>query len=147
MSTIELLFAFLIIVNFGVLFILVSLLKDIATMKLLTQQLHGVFGNVLTKLSTHEVMLAKVGNAFNELTALMGSVVDKMNFLDNSNQMGSLYRTMDGKFAGSSLEDLLKKIQAAGQEQNYLSQEEIEGLRRLFENDDDDESDDESFNL
>ena len=147
MSIIELLFAFLVVLNFGMLFILISLIKDLATMKLLVQQLHGVFGNVLTKLSSQELMLAKVGNAFNELTTLMGSVVDKLNFFDGP-PMGSVYRTMDGKFTGSTLEELIKKIQSAGQEQNYLSPEEVDGLRKLFEDDadEDDDEDDDTFN-
>lgn len=144
MSVIELLLAAVIISNIILLFIVISLVRDLVTMKMMIQQVHMAFGNVMNKLSGHDILLAKIGNAFNELTTTLGNVVDKLTMLESfPPHMGSLYRTMDGKYTGSTLEELIKKIQASGEEQSYLSQDELDSLRRLFEDEDDD--DDESI--
>jgi hypothetical protein len=140
MSVIELLLAGVIILNIVLLFVLISLVRDLVAMKMMVQQVHSAFGAVMNKLGSHDILLAKIGNAFNELTSTMGNVVDKLTMLEQfPPQMGSLYRTMDGKYIGSTLEDLIKKIQASGEEQTYLSPDELDGLRKLFDDDDDDD--------
>lgn len=148
MSAIHILLVGTLVLNCFLLFLLISVVKDLVTVKMLTQQtqqqLHSALIGIINKQNAHDMMLSKIGNGFNELTSLLGNIVDKLSFFESfSPKNGSIYRTMDGKFAGASLEDLIKKIQDAGEEQTYLSQEEIDGLRKLFEDDDDDEEENE----
>lgn len=136
------------LVNLILLFLCLSLYKDIISMKLLTQQLHQAMAGLATRAHQQEVILHKISGSFNEFTHLVGNVVDRLDdvsmFSPNMNMMksGMLYRTLDGKYAGSSLEDLLNKIKKDGAESNYLSEEEIEQLRRMFSQDEEEDSDD-----
>lgn len=141
MNSTDILLAGVAVLNIVLLFLLISLVKDVMMLKLLSQQLQTTMTAIGNKINMHDVMLVKIGNAFNELTLMLGTLVDKFSMMDDRSQSGSLYRTMDGKYMGTSLEDLIKKIQADGAEQSYLSQDEIEGLKRLFEDMDDNEDD------
>lgn len=146
MNTITILLIGLMVLNIILLFLLISVVKDLVLMKMITQQLHSGFASLLNRLNNQDVLLNKIGNAFNDMTNTISSMIDKLSIFDHMPpNVGSVYRTVDGKYAGSTLEDLLKKIQAAGEEQNYLSQEELDGLRKLFEDDDEDEEEGEDY--
>jgi len=139
------------LINIILLFLCLSLYKDIISVKLLTQQLHQAMAGLAMRNQQQEILLQKLSNSFNEFTNLMGNVVDR---LDDFPLMGMppmkgggmVYRTLDGKYAGSSLEDLMKKIKDDGAEGNYLSEEEIEQLRRMFNEDDMEDDSDDDFN-
>ena len=131
---------FLVLVNFIVLIGLVLLIRDIVSIKLLSTQVHNALGNVVGRMQQQDIYLNKLGNAFSQFTSLIEGVVDKINDQDMMGpRQGMLYRTIDGKYAASSLEDLVNKIKTDGAEDNYLSKDEIDDLRRLFEDDDDEE--------
>jgi hypothetical protein len=57
-----------------------------------------------------------------------------------------MFRTIDGKYAAPSLEKLIEKIKKDGAEGEYLSEDELDGLRQLFEENDDEDVDDNEFN-
>lgn len=139
------------LVNLILLFLCLSLYKDIISMKLLTQQLHQAMAGLSARAHQQEIVIHKLASSFNEFTNLVGSVVDRLDDFPlmgmNPNMMrgGMVYRTLDGKYAGSSLEDLINKIKKDGVEDNYLSEEEIEKLRQMF-NDEDEDDDSNEFN-
>lgn len=137
---ITLIVGFLVLVNFIVLIGLILLIRDIVSIKLLSTQVHNALGNVVGRMQQQDIYLNKLGNAFGQFTSLIEGMVDKMNDQDMMGpRQGMLYRTIDGKYAASSLEDLVNKIKNDGAEDNYLSKDEIDDLRRLFEDDDDEE--------
>jgi hypothetical protein len=87
------------------------------------------------RLTTYEKYFDKLGTGLNQLVAIM-----------NSSSMDSpgyhtMYRTMDGKYTATSIEDLLAKIRRDGLEKEYLSDEEIDGLRKMFQEEDDEDDD------
>lgn len=141
MTTVTLVMILIALINVFVLFINISLFKDLITIKLLITQMHTGLGMVANKLQTQENYLHKLGNAFSEFTELMDGVAEKLSMAFNP-KTGMMYKTMDGKYAASSLEELLDKISKDGEESNYLSKDEIDNLRRLFEEDDEDDDDD-----
>jgi len=143
MTVTETVFIVSAVLNVVVLFILLSMYRDTNATKLLIGQIHGALGNVASRVHAQEAYLQKLGSAFSDFTNLMESVAEKIEMVTNMRQ-GSVYRTMDGKYAASSLQDLIEKIRKDGVESEYLSEEELEGLRQLFA--DDDEDDENDFN-
>jgi hypothetical protein len=115
-------------------------------MKLLTQQLHQAMAGLAARAQQQEIIMHKLAASFNEFTNLIGTVVDRLEDFPLMGMPpmkgGMLYRTLDGKYAAPSLEDLINKIKKDGTETNYLSEEEIEQLRRMFNEDEEDNSDD-----
>jgi hypothetical protein len=116
--------------------------KDYLTNKLLVNQSHQTISALTLKLYQQEVVLSKMAGAFNEFTNLVGSLVDKLD--DQSFPMSGnnpiLFRTVDGKHTSTSLEEFLRKVQESGDA--YLSDAEVDQLRKLFGPVDDLEDDD-----
>lgn len=150
------------IINLMLLFFVFTLFKDNSALKLLVTQTHIGLGNLTTRILNQESYLQKVGTTFSEFTNIMEELVDKFDnsaysFNPNS-KMGMMYRTLDGKYAAKSLEDLISKIKQDGTEDDYLSTDELNNLRKMFEsadnpfdnadNDEDfeDDEDDDEFN-
>lgn len=144
MTLTEVVLVISVVLNLVMLFVVLSIYRDSSLTKLLIGQIHGALGNVASRVHAQETYLQKLGSAFSDFTNLMESVAEKIEMVTNMRQ-GSVYRTMDGKYAASSLQDLIEKIRKDGVENEYLSEEELEGLRQLFA-DDDDENDDNEFN-
>lgn len=146
------------IINLMLLFFVFTLFKDNSALKILVTQMHVGLGNLTGRIVNQESYLQKVGTTFSEFTGIMEEMVEKLDaslmFSPNS-KMGMMYRTLDGKYAAQSLEELINKIKKDGKENNYLSDDEIDELRNMFEssdedfrmdNDDDDNFDDDQFN-
>lgn len=144
MTVTETVFIVSTVLNVIGLFIMFSIYRDTNITKVLIGQMHGALGNIGAKIHAQESYLQKLGNAFSDFTNLMENVAEKIEMVISTRQ-GSMYRTIDGKYAATSLQDLIEKIKKDGMEGEYLSEEELEGLRRLFEDDadrfDDDEND------
>jgi hypothetical protein len=126
--------------------LIVSLLmyRDYLTNKLLTTQVHQATAQLMVKLHQQEIILGKIAATFNEMTHLMGNVVDK---LDDGAPMLSgqmMFRTLDGKHTASNLEEFLRKIKNT--DTPYLSDDEVEQLRKLFGQTDDLDDDNDTFN-
>ena len=108
-----------------------------------------------------ESNLQKVGTSFAEFTNIMEVLVDRFEMTSDgrglNSKLGMMYRTLDGKYAAESLEDLINKIKKDGTEDNYLSTDELDNLRKMFETTDnpfddtdfddvDDDGDEDEFN-
>jgi Co/Zn/Cd efflux system component len=122
-----------------------SLTKDSVAQKLLIAQMHSGMGNVAGRVVEQSAYLQKVGNTLTEFTTVLDNLVEK--FTSDPQpfpQMGMIYRTLDGKYSARNLEELINEIKRDGAEENYLSEEEINNLRKMFETDDEDDEDDES---
>jgi hypothetical protein len=141
MTGIEIVAVVSVVSNVICLGLLHSLTKDSVAQKLLISQMHAGMGNVAGRVVEQTAYLQKVGNTLTEFTSVLDNLVDKI----SSPQMGMLYRTLDGKYSARSLEGLINEIKRDGTEENYLSEDEMKNLRKLFEDDDEDDED-ETFN-
>lgn len=148
MSGLEVLIIVLCVLNAVTLGLLVSYSKDSVAQKLLVTQMHTALGTLSGRLAEQSAYLQKVGNAMTEFTNVMDNAVENMSRMPMGpgGQMGMLYRTLDGKYSAQSLEDLIDKIKKDGAEENYLSEDEINGLRKLFEDKLFEDNDEEDFN-
>lgn len=142
MTLIEVVLVISLVLNLVATFIVLSMYRDTTMTKMLIGQIHGALGNIAGKVHTQEAYLHKLGNAFSDFTNLMENIAEKMDTFGQPHNTG-IFRTVDGKYAATSLEKLIEKIKKDGVENEYLSEEEIDGLRKLFE---DDDSDDDEFN-
>lgn len=102
------------------------------TLKMQMQQLHAGMSTTLTKLFSIEHVLSKVSNGFTEFIQLTESAMDQMH------GGKALYKTSDGKYSAKSIDELIEKIKKDGNAEEYFSDEELDKLKRLFDNDDDD---------
>jgi hypothetical protein len=144
MSGIEVIVVISLVFNAFCLGLLISMGKDTATQKLLTSQMYSALTALTARIGEQSTYLQKIGNTLTEFTSLLDDMVFQINGRNNA---GMLYRTMDGKYAAQSLEELIGKIKRDGVEESYLSEEEINGLRKLFEEDgDEDDNNDHNFN-
>jgi hypothetical protein len=137
------------LITFSTVFnLLISLLlyRDYLTQKTLVTQLHQAAGQLALKLQQQEVILSKIGSAFNEFTNLVGSIVDKLDDMPMMPTGRMMFKTLDGKYASDNLEDFLRKVRNS--DEPYLTDDEVERLRKMFgqEDDTDEEDDDNPFN-
>ena len=133
------------IVNFILLFLMLSVYKENNVQQLLINQMHVAMGNIVGKLHVQEIYIQKLGSTLSEFTNLMDSVIDRLDTplsqLFNG-KGGALYKTIDGKYTAGSLEDLVDKLKGDGVEDKYLSDDELTELRNMFEIPEDDSDDD-----
>lgn len=132
------------ILNLILLIINLSMFKDLTSIKILIGQIHAGLGQVGAKLQSQEVYMQKLGSSFTEFTNIIEDALDKLDFPWNMMQgkPSAMFKTIDGKYTATTLEDLIEKIKKDGVESNYLSQDELNNLRRLFDTDDDEDEDD-----
>jgi hypothetical protein len=116
--------------------------KSILELKSLVQkevtETKTMISGISLRLVNHEKFFEKLGNAVHELVMTLN---ERFTRPDNYHTM---YRTMDGKYTASSLEDLLIKIRRDGAEKEYLSDDEIDTLRRMFEAEAEDDEDEDT---
>lgn len=148
MTIAEVVLIILLVVNVIMLFMNMSVYRDNHSIKLLIGQMHGALGNTITRIQAQEMYLQKLGNAFSEFTNLTERIAERIESIESPRNFSTgIFRTIDGKYAAPSLEKLIEKIKKDGAEGEYLSEEELDGLRQLFEeNDDEDVDDDNEFN-
>lgn len=139
MNAMSLLNIFLGIIN---LLFLLKIYPDVLTTKINMQHFQAALGAVISKLNSIEGFNIKLGSSFSEFINMTGDMVDKIDDMLKPTGGIPMYRTMDGKFSARSLDELLNKIKKANKESDYLSDEELNKLKELFnseENDSDDE--------
>lgn len=129
----------LLVINIIGVFINLSVYRDNNTIKLLMNQMHGAIGTLVGRMQAQEQYLQRLGNAFSDFTNIMESIADKIEHVAPPSGIG-MFRTIDGKYSATSLQELMDKIKKDGREGEYLSDDEIEGLRQLFEDDDEDDN-------
>lgn len=117
---------------------MVSLIKDVVSLKLLMTQLHTAVAALASRTINQELMISKLGNSFADFVNMASNMIDRIDMVAGS---GRIYKTADGKFSGTSIQDLIEKIKQAGEENEYISKEDIDKdmdrLRKMFEQQDD----------
>jgi len=127
---------------------MMSLIKDVVSIKLLITQLHTATSTLASRSINQELMINKLGQGFSEFVNLATSMIDKveMAVMGGGSMLGGgrIYRTTDGKFTATSLDELMNKIKNSGKEEDYtpLTQDDMDKLRNLFEQSDEDEDED-----
>jgi len=114
------------------------------------QQLHTGMSSMLGRILSLEATTTKIGNSFTDFINTTGDMLDKVMMMNSSYKMNPLYKTTDGKFTASSIDELVDKIKQSGTEKEYFNDDELDKLKKLFEDaddylDEDDESDEEPF--
>lgn len=128
------------VINVICLFLIFRSYDNIHTMKIQSEQLHAGMGNMLGRILGLEQALNRIGVGFTEFINTTGTLIEKIDSAQHQHtRFGKMYRTADGKYTGTSLEDLISKIRQDRAEGEYFSDEEIDKLRSLFEDDDDSE--------
>jgi len=125
----------LVIINGIALALLFKLYSDSVAMNIYIAQMHDGLGTVVGRIGQLEQVVGKIGNAFGEFTNASTKMIDTF----MSSKGHSLFRTTDGRYTASSLEELLQKIKNDDKESEYFSDDEVNKLRDLFEDDDDEE--------
>jgi hypothetical protein len=95
----------------------------------------------LNKVHGLEHLTNKIGSSFTEFINITNNLVDKMSGMSNGSRHGHLYKTTDGKYSATSIDELINKIKNANEESQYFSDEELDKLRNMFSNEDDDDDD------
>jgi hypothetical protein len=126
-------------------FILVFLMyTHILSIKNTVNQLKEGMGTIISRMLGMEHVLAKLGNSFTEFMNTAGDMLDKFSMMSMF-PMGKVYKTSDGKFAASSIEDLMDKVKNSKKDTDYFSDDELDNLKKLFEVDDDDDDDEDDY--
>lgn len=113
----------------------------INSMRVQTTQMHVGLGSVLGKIIGLEQLTGKIANGLSEFVDVTGNLIDRMDGMTGPN--GQVYRTADGKYTARTLEELIAKIKSDNADEDYFSDDDITKLRRMFEQDDDEDDSDE----
>jgi predicted extracellular nuclease len=95
---------------------------------------------MLGKILSLEQLTGKIANGMTEFINVTGELVERIDMMTGNKQ--PVYRTADGKYSASTLEDLINKIREDNNSDEYFSDDDIKKLRDLFEDDDDDDEED-----
>lgn len=139
MSITEVLFVVSAVIN--VITIVLTFMLFVYTLNIRNQvqQIYQAMSTVLMKLFTLEQLTSKMANSFTDFIKLTEEAFD--NAQGPKGMM--LYKTTDGKYSAQTVEELIEKIKKDGNGDEYFNDEELDKLKRLFDNEDDDDSDDE----
>ena len=130
---IEMVIAALLVVNLFIGLLVFSSFKDLQNVKLLNQQTHAAMGTMVGRLLNLETAVGSVMAGLTDLVNFTENIVDKVEF-----DITQEYRTPDGKFRASSMDELMDKMR-----RDKEGPEDFMGnLRNLFEQPDDDDIDD-----
>jgi hypothetical protein len=83
----------------------------------------------ISKIFAIEQLIAKMANGFTELIDMTGNMVD-----GSYNKI--LYKTADGRYTGSTVDELISNIKKDGELDEYFTDDELDKLKKLFETDD-----------
>lgn len=136
MTTIEVVLVASSVINVLLLVLVFLSYNNINQMKIHLTQAHAGMGSLLGKMLAMEQVIAKLATGFSDFVDMTGNLLDKLNREDSRIEFGQVYRTVDGKYSARSLEELLDKIKGEDDEEKYISEDEIEKLKELFEDDD-----------
>ena len=102
--------------------------------------MHVGMSTIVSKLLMLESVISKLGIGFTEFVNVTGDLMDRLEFT-GSGPSTKVFKTSDGKFVAGSVEELMDKIKNADVKGEYFSEDEIDKLRNLFEENDEDEDD------
>lgn len=129
MSITEVIFVVTSVIN--VLTILLTFTVFVNTLQTKNQvnQIYQSMSTVLMKLFAIEQMTSKIGNSFAEFIKLTEDAFDAKSPM--------LYKTTDGKYSAKTIDELIDKIKNDDASDEYFDEEELDKLKRLFDNDED----------
>lgn len=133
----EWVFVVLAVVNVISLVLIFIMYHNMISMKIHVTQMHTGMSAILGRVMNLEQLLARVSNGFTELITSTESLIDRID-----SPSGQLFKTTDGKYMASSLDELINKMKGDKKDSEYFSDEEINKLRNLFDPGDDDDIDD-----
>jgi len=142
MTILEIMLILVGVLNVLFMALMIPLIKDMVTIKLLMTQIHSATAAIASRTTNQELMISKLGNSFSEFVDMVTNMIDRVDMIAGS---GRIYRTTDGRFSGTSVQELMDKIKEAGEENEYISKEDMindmDSLRKMFEqrNEDEDE--------
>lgn len=143
MNTIEVVLVASSVINVLLLLLVFISYSHINTMRMHISQLHSGMATALNKLMGMEQVLSKLATGFADFVNMTGELIEKIDGNSPIMQFGQVYRTADGKYTATSIEELISKIREDDVEEKYLSEEEINKLKKLFEENDDSLDDEE----
>jgi len=134
MTIIETVFVVSSVINVLLLFLVFYLVVNIVQMKTYINQMHLGLGNIVGRILGIEQGVIRLGTGFTDFIKTTEDMIDKMT---DELQIGQIYRTTDGKYSAKSLDELINKIKQSGDDTEYFSDDELNKLKNLFEQDDD----------
>jgi hypothetical protein len=118
---------------FGVFVLMLNLKNQVS-------QIYTAMATTVNKLLSIEILTGKMANSFAEYVDVASELVERNRDTMMGDSHQAIYRTLDGKYTASSLEQLLNNIKKDGNADKYLS-DDMENLRKLFESDDNGDGD------
>ena len=109
----------------------------VMNLKYQVSQIYSAMTTVVNKIVSIEALTGRLANSFTEYIEIANELADKFGNMPGESHQ-ALYRTMDGKYTASTLDQLMDKIKKDGNVDKYLS-DDMENLRKLFESDEDDD--------
>jgi hypothetical protein len=120
--------------------------RDTLTLKSSVRELHVGLITSLNKVQGIEHLTNKIGTSLAEFINLTGNAVEHIEMMIGNPRGKHLYKTSDGKYAATSIEELINKIKDSNEDSKYFSEDELNKLRNMFDDDDDEDDDDTIIN-
>jgi hypothetical protein len=130
------------LINVLLLFLVYSMHNKVLTGAVHTQNLLNGISSMVHRMAVLEHNLHKLSSAFTDFVDATGSLVDKIQMMNNMTMEG-MYRTMDGRYSARTIEELINKIRKDNNESTYFNEDELDKLRQMFSDNDDEEEDNE----
>lgn len=111
----------------------------ITEMRVHLNQVHASMGSILTRILGLEQITSKLTTGFSEFMDSFGDIIDHLGMMNMNGTHSQLFRTTDGKYSATSLEDLVDKIKKDGKDSEYFKDHSIDDFKNLFEDDDDED--------
>jgi len=133
------------IMNVLLLILTFLMYTNLISAKVHINQMHVGMASILGKVISLESVTAKMAAGFTEVVGLTEDMIGRMD-IPSGGYSNQVYKTKDGKYTAKTLDELLNKIKEDDAESEYFSDADLDKLRDLFENDDeeDDTLDDEN---
>jgi len=141
MSVIEAVVVISAVLNILLIVLVFLMYTSLISMKMQINQMHIGMSTMLSKLLMLENITARIGTGFTEFIDATGDMLEKIEFMINGPSR-RVYKTSDGKFVAGSVDELMNKIKGSDSAGEYFSEDEINKLRNLFEENDEDEDED-----
>ena len=138
MSVVETVLVVIALINIIVLILTFIMYTSLISIKIYINQMHVGMATILGKVMALESVTSKLATGFTEAIGLTEEMLARMDTgsIGHSNQ---IYKTKDGKYTAKTLDELLNKIKDDDAESEYFSDFDVDKLRDLFEEDDDEE--------
>jgi hypothetical protein len=145
MSVIEAVVVISAVLNILLIVLVFLMYTSLISIKMQINQMHIGMSTMLSKLLMLENITSRIGTGFTEFIDATGDMLEKIEFMING-PSPRVYKTSDGKFVAGSVEELMNKIKGSDSAGDYFSDDEINKLRNLFEENDEDDDEDDTIN-